>query len=198
MPGKISIVPGERYGRLTLLGEVERCKGRRRMRVRCDCGELRDVNLSALRSGKSRSCGCLQRESVTTHGGKGSPEYMVWVNMRHRCVNPKAANYLYYGGRGITVCERWASFENFIVDMGPRPSPRHTIDRVDNDKGYFPENCQWATAQEQARNRRSSQMITHNGRTQCRAAWAQELGISYSTLSGRIHRGWSINRALTT
>lgn len=119
----------------------------------CICGNKRAVFQSSLLSGKSQSCGCLGggRKKLPF---RDSPEYMVWSNMKRRCNDPNNAGYVYYGARGIKVCDRWLVFENFIADMGLRTSPKHSLDRVDNDGNYEPSNCRWATAKEQVANRR--------------------------------------------
>lgn len=128
--------------------------------------------------------------------GSFFPEYTIWGEMKARCLNKNRENY---GGRGITVCSRWLRFEEFIKDMGTRPSKNHSIDRIDNDKGYFKENCKWATWKEQSRNKRNNVNITYQGKTQCLPDWAEELGISKSTLQSRINRSnWPIERAFTT
>jgi len=136
----------------------------------------------------------------TQHGGRHTPEYAAWTRMKRRCYNPKQDHYDRYGGRGIAVCARWLnSFENFLADMGPRPSPKHSIERKDNDRDYEPANCVWATLTEQTRNRCTNKLLTYKGRTQCLAAWAEEIGIGRSTLDRRIrHYKWPIERALTT
>jgi hypothetical protein len=126
------------------------------------------------------------------------PEHLVWFNMLARCYNPEIPAYGNYGGRGITVCERWRnSFLAFLEDMGKRPAPRHTIERIDNDLGYSPENCTWATWKQQSRNGRRNRLITFCGRTKCLTDWATEIGISYQTLSFRL-KHWDLDKALTT
>jgi hypothetical protein len=121
------------------------------------------------------------------------PTYRTWGAMITRCTNPKVNNYADYGGRGITVCERWRTFENFLADMGVRPQGR-TIERLDNEKGYEPGNCAWTTPKDQARNRRDNCLLTHDGRTQTLSAWAEQLGISKEALRARLHAGWPVER----
>lgn len=124
------------------------------------------------------------------HGMTKSPEYQTWANMRSRCSDPDTPAYRHYGGRGITVCEQWCSFTRFFQDMGPRPSPNHSIDRIDNDGNYEPKNCRWATKSEQAHNRRLFR-ISHNGATHTIPEWSLLTGIPVRTLRGRISRGMS-------
>jgi hypothetical protein len=133
----------------------------------------------------------------TTHGRSKTPEYWVWIAMRARCGNPSHRFYAKYGGAGIRVCARWEHFENFLADMGERPSPQHTIERLENSIGYQPNNCVWATRRDQAINRRSVINVTHQGKTQCLKDWSRELGINYLTLYTRIKRkGLSFEEAI--
>jgi hypothetical protein len=120
-----------------------------------------------------------------------SPEYHSWLCMIQRCTNPKQRSYQNYGGRGIKVCERWGKFENFLADMGLRPTPEHSIERKDVNGNYEPNNCRWATKKEQARNARSNRLLTIGGRTQCLNAWAEELGKERSVIKQRLKLGWS-------
>lgn len=126
------------------------------------------------------------------------PEYQAWSNMLERCRNKNLPNYRRYGGRGIKVCERWLSFQNFLEDMGRRPSPKHSIERINNDLGYFKENCKWATRVEQCRNMRSNTIMEFNGESRCVAEWAEVYGLSREIVWSRLLRGWTLERALTT
>jgi hypothetical protein len=142
-------------------------------------------------------------ESKRQHGHAGSrvsgedesPEYTTWRGMRERCDRPTHNLYHRYGGRGIRVCERWQSFENFVADMGPKPEGT-SIDRIDNNGNYEPGNCRWATREEQARNNTRSRHLTFNGETLCLSDWAARIGVSRATLEGRLERGWPLEDAL--
>jgi hypothetical protein len=172
---------------------------------RCACGREKEVNRYTFRDGEARSCGCMTGAFISakkrTHGqsiGRETRTYRAWQAMRRRCYYVKHKNYLDYGGRGITVCDRWReSFESFLADMGDAPG-EFTLDRIDNDGNYEPGNCRWVDQAEQKRNTRASHNVTYAGKTQCVAAWAEELGISYRTLMARLVRGWSVERALTS
>jgi hypothetical protein len=130
-------------------------------------------------------------------GGKHTPEYHAWQNMRQRCGNPRNRRFRNWGGRGIKVCERWADFENFLADMGIRPHGT-TLDRRDTNGHYEPGNCRWATPTEQGRNSRRNHLIEHNGERLCLAEWATKLGIAAATIRKRLKLGWPTERALTT
>lgn len=138
------------------------------------------------------------KRSRQNHGKSYDPEYRAWHDMHNRCNLPTIAAYKDYGGRGISVCDEWKSFEVFYQDMGPRPSSKHSIDRKDNSLGYSKENCRWATKQEQARNTRQCHLLTFNSETRCLTDWAVHFNLSPNTLTGRLKKGWSINKALTT
>lgn len=145
---------GKRYGRLTVLRQKGTTRyGVTRWRVRCDCGAEKDVLINSLVAGLTTSCGCAHREAVTKHGMEGTRIYNVWASMLQRCRNPNHRAFHNYGGRGITVCERWYDFRNFLADMGEAPSGM-TLERVDNDRGYSPDNCIWASRSDQNRNQR--------------------------------------------
>jgi hypothetical protein len=201
----ISLEPGQRFGRLVVVAEAERQAPSRAYRwlCRCDCGAVVSIAGFNLRSGNTSSCGCLAKERLvarsTTHNlTRQHPyEYKTWARLRRRCSNPDEKDYADYGGRGIAVCPEWADFAVFFRDMGPRPSLRHSIDRIDNDGPYSPENCRWATPVEQRRNRRDVTLLACGGRSMLLRDWARETGISESTITHRLRRGWSIERALT-
>lgn len=152
---------GQRFGRLEIISQdpEKQRDGRPKWICRCECGTIKSINGKNLRRGLVNSCGCLQSElnkiRSRTHGLAGTPEYQIWNAMKGRCENPNDAGYRYYGGRGISVHPRWKFFENFIKDMGPRPDGL-TLERVNNYEGYGPDNCKWATREEQANNKRSS------------------------------------------
>lgn len=191
---------GRSYGRLTVTGFYGRdafCQ--------CSCGNSGFfVRLASVRSGNTKSCGCLKREamaavgrSTKTHGLTRTPTYRSWQGLRARCLDPNDKSYPNYGGRGITVCERWADFANFLADMGLKPRGT-SIERVDNDGPYSKGNCCWATPAEQNKNRRNVRWVVLNGERATLTDWCRRLGLNYSTVNGRIcKRGWTEERALT-
>lgn len=169
----------------------------------CECGKTVNVIAFNLKSGATRSCGCLNKEvlSQITHGacasGKTSPTYKSWDCMVQRCTNPNTPRYDRYGGRGITICDRWKKFESFVADMGDR-MPGMTLERIDNDKGYSKENCRWATRADQSLNRSVNIVIELNGRKQTASQWADEIGIDRRIIYGRIKDGWDATKAVIT
>lgn len=211
LPSKVKVVPceekgekvldltGSTYGRLYVLAYYGRCSGRRHYWLcRCDCGVHCVVRSYYLRSGKSRSCGCGRFQSITRHGRSRTKEYQAWADMLKRCLNPSDKRFADYGGRGITVCARWQGkngFSRFFSDMG-EAAKHASLERINNDGGYSPSNCRWADGKTQSRNRRNNRNFEYNGRTQCLAAWAEEMGMSHATLSGRLNRGWSFEDAI--
>lgn len=177
---------GEVFGRLTVI--VFSHTNKRRYSVwncLCTCGKTIAVISSDLTSGHTKSCGCLKIDSIkkvaTTHGLSRTPEYEIWGGIIKRCENKRNKHYADYGGRGIKVCERWRnSFENFLSDMGKRPSPNHSIDRKENNGDYDPGNCRWSTIDEQARNKRNNVRIERNGEVLVLEDWAKRLNITRS------------------
>lgn len=199
-------ITGQIFGRLHVTTFHSReSRGMTRWTCLCECGNTTIVNGAALKSGATRSCGCYQKEWASTnrltHGhskrtGETS-EYGTWCKMKARCYNLKDRKFPSYGGRGIKICDRWLEYKNFYADMGRKPTLQHTIDRIDNDGNYAPENCRWATPKEQARNRRSNHIVTYNGKEMSLIEWEEHLNIRNHSLASRIYKGWDIKRAFT-
>lgn len=192
---KFKDLTGREFDKWTVLEFHSRTNGSTKWLCRCECGKEKPVTAGALRSGKSRSC---KSCANFRHGKINAPEYNSWKNMIGRCRNPAATGYDRYGGRGITVCERWMKIENFLADMGTRPSPRHSIERINNNLGYFPKNCYWATPKQQSRNTRCNRLLTFNGKTMCMKEWEEETGIAWHAIRNRLNSGWSVEQILTT
>lgn len=202
---------GQRIGRLVVI-EFDKItvapNGRttRFWKCACDCGNVISVRTSSLKDGNTKSCGCLKKDLVSQvnykHGQKGTRLYRIWGTMKKRCYYPKHKNYMNYGGRGITICEEWLGehgFENFASwALNNGYSDELTIDRIDNRKGYSPENCRWATATEQQNNRRNNVKYFYEGKSLSAKEWANTKGIPLRTLLNRLYiQKWSIERALT-
>lgn len=189
---------GQRFGRLVVIGGPDRgVADVVRWHCRCDCGNERLVRALHLRSGHTVSCGCFHRQRRVTHGASDTKTYRAWWDMLQRCRNPKLSNFRAYGGRGIRVCDRWQTFENFLADMGECPAGR-SLDRIDNDGNYEPGNCRWATREQQHGNLQRSVKVTIGGETKCLKQWARHFGIHPATVRYRIRKGWPAERALTT
>lgn len=192
---------GQKFGRLTVLSKAKNNKRDEPMwYCECECGVTKEIPEHSLRGGNSRSCGCLRRklviERTLTHGESKSAEHRTWTDMRSRCNNPKAPNYKYYGARGIKVCDRWQKFENFLSDMGRRPGPEYSIDRIDNNGDYEPGNCRWATRSEQRNNTRSIRPVEFNGEIYSLADLSRLSGITKGALKSRLNNGLSGEEAL--
>ena len=196
---------GERYGRLVSIEFVRREGKTYYWKYKCDCGSEVIARPSLVRSGNTRSCGCLQKETAANtgraravHGLFGTPEWHCWQKIRARCDNERNSRFHIYGARGIKVCERWYTFENFYADMGPRPSSKHSIDRINVNGNYEPENCRWATTKEQARNKRNNIMVEFHGRQVCLKEAAEMANVKYMMVWKRIFlHGWPVALALT-
>jgi len=191
---------GQRFGRLVVLTRSSNTKtGRTRWQCQCDCDNTTVVVSDKLRSGKTKSCGCLQQENRLrgrrTHGMTKSREYHIWHGIKARCYNANNPAYSHYGGRGINVCDQWLqSFENFLKDMGLAPSDKHSIDRIDNNGNYKPSNCRWATFKEQNNNRRDNIFVDSITTLK---QYCDKNHLPYQTIHARINRhGWSIERAI--
>jgi hypothetical protein len=194
---------GQRYGRLIVREFVKRERRKSLWRCDCDCGNVVVVVASTIRSGNTRSCGCIRAEQVTArnyrHGKRSLPEYRVWLTMKDRCHNPRCRNYKDYGGRGIVVCDAWrASFEQFITDLGPRPAGGYTLERIDNDGPYSADNCAWIPWQRQAANTRANIRLTLGAVTKLISHWAADLGVAVRTLRARQKKGWDDAKVLST
>ena len=191
--GSFVNLEGRVFGRWTVVGRSSvSCAGKVTWDCVCVCGNTKPVTSNGLMTGDSKSCGCLHREmssvSATKHGLIGVPEYKVYQDMKRRCYDSTRNDYVRYGGRGIFVCDRWLeSFAHFYADMGPRGKGL-TLERIDNECPYSPENCKWATIKEQNNNSRKNRPITHNGVTHNLSTWAEIAGIPVVTLFNRLKK----------
>lgn len=200
---KIIDLTGQKFGRLVVIKLMGRDKCRDSIWLcKCICGNEKIVNSRSLKGGCTKSCGCLHIKHGHTMQRKISKTFESWGNMLSRCNNPNDVAYKNYGGRKIKVCYRWSNknpkgFENFLEDMGKRPKNK-TLDRINNNIGYYKENCRWVTRKEQANNRRTNHLIPYNGKKLCFAKWEEITGISQYVICHRIKSGWSPEKALTT
>ncbi len=199
---------GGRFGRLVV---IQRLDNRARCRwwlCKCDCGGETSCRTTALTSMRKKSCGCLLKEIMsnrflihghTSRNGKRhvTREYIAWLSMRGRCFNPNNNWYAAYGGRGITISPEFESFERFLACVGPKPKG-YSLERINNDGNYEPGNIKWASASDQANNRRTNHLITFNEKTQTLMQWSRETGIDNTCIRKRLRLGWSIHRTLTT
>jgi len=197
---KMPDLTGHKFGRWLVLGMTsskrkcgDKMTNRQLCMCVCECGTKKDITPAELNRGTTLSCGCARSElkrAMSKYGGKSvtyTAEYTSWRHMMDRCYNVNNSRYKDYGNRGITVCERWHDFENFFADMGERPQD-FTLERINNDGEYCPENCKWASKVDQARNKRNNHNIAYEGRTQCVAAWEEELGLGSGVIKARINK----------
>jgi len=199
MPSKIYFFEsGNKIGRWTLIEDTKKYS----WLCECDCGNRKIVDTHRLINGQSRSCGCLARlknsKRMTTHGMSTSRIYCIWRGIRDRCRNKNVRMYKNYGGRGIGFCDKWLNFGGFMEDMKNGYKDNLTIDRIDNSRGYYKENCRWVDMKTQNRNRRNNKIINFNGIKKCSAEWSEITGINRATIEGRLKRGWDEERSLTT
>lgn len=204
---------GQRFGRLSVVEVLPRRDGDPHVYwlCRCDCGKTSCPTSNKLRRGLTVSCGChslaLRTVRATRHGygskRRPFPEYKSYMHMRGRCLNQKNSGYRDYGGRGISICDRWLNgdgiktgFQCFLQDMGPRPNRSYSLDRIDNNGNYEPANCRWATDTQQARNRRSTRVVNLGGERVALAEACERLGVSFSFINGRMQQGFTFERAL--
>lgn len=189
---------GKKFGRLLVLKETDERKDRRIVyKCLCDCGNITFVTGKNLRNGNTKSCGCLSvdklKQRSTIHGKTNTKLFHVWCDVRRRCNNSNRGDYKYYGGRGIKVCDEWLhdfmAFYDWAMNNGYNDNL--TIDRIDVNGNYEPNNCRWITHKEQCNNRRSNVLLTYKGKTQNMTQWAKELNISYSTIKHRHSKGWN-------
>jgi hypothetical protein len=212
--GKLSVKPGDVFYKFRVIGNEFFLKdgGKQRKRyavVACECGTIKCMEVhNLLCDGRQvRSCGCHHRQQSsvrikahsTSHGLSGTPTHSIWKGMRKRCYNERCKKYPRYGGRGITICERWQDYKNFLADMGPRPSPQHSIDRIDNDGNYEPGNCRWATNKQQANNTRTNRFIAFENETKTLAEWGRDprCTVALYTLRARLKAGMPFGEAMS-
>ena len=200
----------QKFGRLTVIARAENHvqpsgKSYTQWLCRCECGNEVVVRSANLKKGHTKSCGCWQRDKVTTHGLKKTRLYVIWRDIKLRCFNPNANNFKDYGAKGVTMCDEWKNnFKNFYdwaMSNGYNKDAKRgecTIDRIDNSKGYCPQNCRWIDNLAQQNNRINNRFLTYNGKKQTVAEWGRELNMPRHALCARLYSGWSIEKTLTT
>lgn len=200
--GNLVDIAGKTYHYLTVVSLAGMRNKRAYWLCLCQCGATPIISGTNLRNGATKSCGCYQRERTSTanrrHGMRRKKIYTVWHNMIRRCSDPKNKHYTRYGGRGITFSPHWASFNHFFADVGDIPYQGATLDRIDNNAGYYPDNVRWSTHQEQANNTSRNHFLTLHGETLTVSQWARKLQIHPQTIFQRLRLGWPVERLLTT
>lgn len=204
--GTLIDLTGKKFGRYSVIRKDVKNKFNRWMWwCKCNCGTEKAVDGQHLRTGEASSCGCFnadQKRQIcidrnTTHGMRKTRIYSIWMDMRTRCNNPKYAKYHRYGGNGIKICERWSDFELFVQDMGEPPNNKYSLDRIDYNADYTPENCRWATQKTQQNNRSTNRIIEYKGMQKTLQEWSRITGIPRKTISNRLDRfGWNVMSAL--
>lgn len=202
MGAKLNIKPGDKFSRLTIVREVEKRKKARFFLCKCDCGTEKVIRMVQLTSGQTKSCGCFKREHLISmiykNGLSRTKLYKVWTSMKQRCMNPKCDVYMYYGERGVLIYKDWLEFENFYNwAVGNGYEEGLTIERIDVNSNYEPNNCTWIPQSEQSSNTRRNRLISYNGKKQNIAQWVKETGLSYNCIRSRLKRGWDIKKTLT-
>lgn len=202
--GKIIDLTGKVFNQLTILSYEGLNSSRlATWKCKCSCGNIKVVIGLSLRYGDIKSCGCFKAKRIgdfnRTHGEGKTPEYIAWQLMKRRCNNPNDIGFKYYGRLGIKVCDRWLnSFQNFLSDLGRKPTAKHSVDRINPNGNYEPDNCRWASAMEQANNKRGTHLFNHEGVTDTVSNWCRHFNINSSAVHARVRRGWSLKRAITT
>ncbi|MFA5322910.1 MAG: hypothetical protein WC373_09580 [Smithella sp.] len=199
---KIEDLTGKTFGRLLVIHRAENSKcGRAQWKTKCSCGNIQTTLACHLKSGHTISCKCASSEATIernrTHDLSHIPEYSNWRAMHRRCIDTSHPSYKDYGGRGIAVCKEWEQIENFIQDMGSKPTPKHTIERIKNEFGYSKDNCIWATTKAQSRNKRNNRLINHEGQLLIIADIAEKIGMDKEALRGRLRLGWNLQDAVS-
>lgn len=204
-PKSFKDLTGQRFHRLLVISQAPSDKnGNAKWHCNCDCGNKTISHGFSLRNGAAKSCGCLTGQQAAErnrrHDNHGTSEYLSWAAMIQRCENPKNIRYNRYGERGITVCERWHDFVHFLEDMGKKPTEKYTIERIDNDGNYEPNNCRWATKAEQRHNQSNTHFVIYRGARMSLTLAIQRSGslINIATALGRLRRGWSVEDAINT
>lgn len=193
---------GQAFGRWLVLARAPRKNSKSTYwRCSCSCGQEREVRGSALTAGTTSSCGCFRQETSsarsTTHGKTNTSLYHIWCGIKARCLKPTDPAYKNYGGRGITLCQRWLSFERFASDVGPRPDCKAHLDRINNEKGYSPSNCRWSTPKDNSRNRRGNVLVLYQGRRMTVMEASELSGIPHARLYARVQRNCPASKLFT-
>jgi len=193
---------GERYGKIEVISEATQTGTHPKWNCLCDCGKKSIVTSTKLVSGATKSCGCLKTTSQDFRKSEAKSmypkEYSIWKGMRQRCLNPNNPKYAMYGGRGITIGSSWDSFKIFTMDMGAIISSKHSLGRIDNNKGYSKENCRWENDEQQMNNTSRNVFLDFKNQRKTISQWEKSMGFAQGTVKSRLYRGWSIERALKT